>query len=100
MPLSRRIWTASIRLETSRLMREAPVSIWDTSLTCSPSSLPLIISARAELYRSEEHTSELQSLRHLVCRLLLEYTTESRDRRPLGARVLALVSTAVRCHPA
>src|ERR1035438_5764271 len=25
-----------------------------------------------ELFRSEEHTSELQSLRHLVCRLLLE----------------------------
>src|SRR5205814_10432400 len=25
-----------------------------------------------ELLRSEEHTSELQSLRHLVCRLLLE----------------------------
>src|SRR5262245_62296652 len=29
--------------------------------------------ARADRgYRSEEHTSELQSLRHLVCRLLLE----------------------------
>src|SRR5205814_9612931 len=26
----------------------------------------------AERTRSEEHTSELQSLRHLVCRLLLE----------------------------
>src|SRR5262245_63679701 len=26
----------------------------------------------APLFRSEEHTSELQSLRHLVCRLLLE----------------------------
>src|SRR5438045_6931397 len=26
--------------------------------------------------RSEEHTSELQSLRHLVCRLLLEKTKE------------------------
>src|ERR1039458_10559523 len=26
--------------------------------------------------RSEEHTSELQSLRHLVCRLLLEKNTE------------------------
>src|SRR5262245_64605217 len=25
-----------------------------------------------ERHRSEEHTSELQSLRHLVCRLLLE----------------------------
>src|SRR5262245_63887576 len=29
----------------------------------------LLLAARA---RSEEHTSELQSLRHLVCRLLLE----------------------------
>src|SRR5262245_63074031 len=28
--------------------------------------------AARELIRSEEHTSELQSLRHLVCRLLLE----------------------------
>src|SRR5205814_3453176 len=27
---------------------------------------------RANVLRSEEHTSELQSLRHLVCRLLLE----------------------------
>src|SRR5947199_3278320 len=27
---------------------------------------------RRPLRRSEEHTSELQSLRHLVCRLLLE----------------------------
>src|ERR1039458_10650255 len=26
----------------------------------------------AKILRSEEHTSELQSLRHLVCRLLLE----------------------------
>src|SRR5258705_13808188 len=26
----------------------------------------------SEIMRSEEHTSELQSLRHLVCRLLLE----------------------------
>src|SRR5947199_4469275 len=29
-------------------------------------------SAMARVLRSEEHTSELQSLRHLVCRLLLE----------------------------
>src|ERR1035438_7595425 len=29
-------------------------------------------SMEADFYRSEEHTSELQSLRHLVCRLLLE----------------------------
>src|SRR5258705_10091774 len=30
--------------------------------------------------RSEEHTSELQSLRHLVCRLLLEKKKKSTDR--------------------
>src|SRR5258705_7259103 len=33
--------------------------------------------------RSEEHTSELQSLRHLVCRLLLEKKKEhNRQGRP------------------
>src|ERR1039458_10729792 len=30
------------------------------------------VAQRAGFGRSEEHTSELQSLRHLVCRLLLE----------------------------
>src|SRR5437899_9561887 len=30
-------------------------------------------------YRSEEHTSELQSLRHLVCRLLLEKKKNYQD---------------------
>src|SRR5262245_64961522 len=32
----------------------------------------LVVASRATERRSEEHTSELQSLRHLVCRLLLE----------------------------
>src|SRR5947199_5423049 len=31
--------------------------------------------------RSEEHTSELQSLRHLVCRLLLEKKKKKNERR-------------------
>src|SRR5437899_5096568 len=31
--------------------------------------------------RSEEHTSELQSLRHLVCRLLLEKKNARRNNR-------------------
>src|SRR5205814_9775442 len=31
-----------------------------------------VVANLAEVGRSEEHTSELQSLRHLVCRLLLE----------------------------
>src|SRR5262245_65349101 len=33
------------------------------------------------ILRSEEHTSELQSLRHLVCRLLLENKNSSETRR-------------------
>src|SRR5262245_63254434 len=35
--------------------------------------------------RSEEHTSELQSLRHLVCRLLLEKKNKSFDKRQVRA---------------
>src|SRR5436853_2273543 len=34
----------------------------------------------AALVRSEEHTSELQSLRHLVCRLLLEKKNKKNKR--------------------
>src|ERR1035441_7345959 len=37
-----------------------------------PSSRLNPIAVNLMKYRSEEHTSELQSLRHLVCRLLLE----------------------------
>src|SRR5438045_4335174 len=52
-------------------------------------------------HRSEEHTSELQSLRHLVCRLLLEkkkknkdecYKLEIHDMKPLLTRVSAATS--------
>src|SRR5437899_3852618 len=35
-----------------------------------------VLVAKDEQGRSEEHTSELQSLRHLVCRLLLEKKKE------------------------
>src|ERR1039458_10676193 len=33
------------------------------------------------VHRSEEHTSELQSLRHLVCRLLLEKKSQCNSAR-------------------
>src|SRR5471030_1330489 len=48
--------------------------------------LRLPFSIRA-LWRSEEHTSELQSLRHLVCRLLLEKKNKgSKGGREIGQR--------------
>src|SRR5262245_64260379 len=39
---------------------------------CPSTRLMLSDNRRRSSSRSEEHTSELQSLRHLVCRLLLE----------------------------
>src|SRR5947208_4937172 len=36
--------------------------------------------------RSEEHTSELQSPDHLVCRLLLEQKTKQTGNKPRGRR--------------
>src|SRR5947199_3287618 len=44
---------------------------------------------RTRAARSEEHTSELQSLRHLVCRLLLE-KKKTPDRRTSRPRLLRL----------
>src|SRR5205814_8459528 len=38
--------------------------------------------AAIKINRSEEHTSELQSLRHLVCRLLLEKKKHNHKRFP------------------
>src|SRR5262245_66512014 len=43
------------------------------AVTSLPNSVAAVyLAARVRQARSEEHTSELQSLRHLVCRLLLE----------------------------
>src|ERR1035441_7304078 len=41
----------------------------------------------AQGVRSEEHTSELQSLRHLVCRLLLETSGDHRDLHSFPTRL-------------
>src|SRR5690625_6893091 len=70
----------------SAISPAAPSDPDNTSLNLPNSSLPLptrtdqaliasapkIVSNAADLCRSEEHTSELQSRGHLVCRLLLE----------------------------
>src|SRR6202790_492140 len=48
-----------------------------SSATPSPTCWP-----RPGMRRSEEHTSELQSLQHLVCRLLLEKRTAAPSPPP------------------
>src|ERR1039458_1585313 len=52
------------------LFRSRSAVRWRTPKCCAPAT-PSAITSCASM-RSEEHTSELQSLRHLVCRLLLE----------------------------
>src|ERR1035438_8563508 len=51
---------------------------------------------RGGRHRSEEHTSELQSLRHLVCRLVLEKNTTLLRRTSPGLRALAQASAPTR----
>src|SRR5437899_6513580 len=50
--------------------------------------------------RSEEHTSELQSLRHLVCRLLLEKKKNERGRSGHPKRPERCSHSAPACGPA
>src|ERR1039458_9772442 len=47
-----------------------------------PGSMQTCLGPAAVATRSEEHTSELQSLRHLVCRLLLEKKKEQMSHAP------------------
>src|SRR5205814_9488398 len=48
------------------------ISDTESMRACVEQFRPELIINAAAYTRSEEHTSELQSLRHLVCRLLLE----------------------------
>src|ERR1039458_4202422 len=54
----------------------------------------LFVHQQIEHGRSEEHTSELQSLRHLVCRLLLEKKTAPADGRGNGELNMTFVCAA------
>src|SRR5437899_9589931 len=70
--------TATTEIYTLSLHDALPISLRQRSTcrTCTQarsetSSMPVTAGSSWTL-RSEEHTSELQSLRHLVCRLLLE----------------------------
>src|SRR5258705_8907146 len=52
------------------------------SFIFAPQELPCYHSPD-DLIRSEEHTSELQSLRHLVCRLLLEKKKNKKKKQSI-----------------
>src|SRR5438874_6831324 len=52
--------------------KSQPPSSFFLACQCLKTDRPFATGRRARIKRSEEHTSELQSRRDLVCRLLLE----------------------------
>src|SRR5947199_5891563 len=65
----------------------------DETLTATlsrPTNASLGAAQATGTIRSEEHTSELQSLRHLVCRLLLEKKKEATANRTIRDGTSAL----------
>src|SRR5437899_6734308 len=71
---------ATTEIYTLSLHDALPIS-WSASPSCSPRHSSRRSSPSWGATRSEEHTSELQSLRHLVCRLLLEKKKETKMPR-------------------
>src|SRR5687767_15574235 len=57
---------------TSSCQTNAVASTWSALRRSAPTARPKYPASARRLQRSEEHTSELQSLAYLVCRLLLE----------------------------
>src|ERR1041384_8863275 len=62
--------TATTEIYTLSLHDALPIS--SILLLSSSNSAHIDLDIRLNAHRSEEHTSELQSLAYLVCRLLLE----------------------------
>src|SRR2546430_7751433 len=70
--------TATTEIYTLSLHDALPIYVTQTQDSCSSSSTPTFGSGSSNLsWRSEEHTSELQSQSNLVCRLLLEKKKEN-----------------------
>src|SRR6266496_6862214 len=67
--------TATTEIYTLSLHDALPISWPSCSARCSPSC------RWSRPWRSEEHTSELQSRRDLVCRLLLEKKKKNNNTR-------------------
>src|SRR2546429_1523260 len=69
----------------SRDLRIAVPGLLTPLQCCIPAAARVFLEIVKILTRSEEHTSELQSRLHLVCRLLLE---KKKVTRPLSTPVL------------
>src|ERR1039457_1363676 len=60
--------------------------------------MPAWVASKSSLFRSEEHTSELQSPCNLVCRLLLENKKKNRTYRCTYVHQRGRTATATAIH--
>src|SRR5437899_7875811 len=72
------------QLAAQKLAQEKPGQTLEATALVHEAYLRLVDTEEVQIRlvdqgRSEEHTSELQSLRHLVCRLLLEKKKENKE---------------------
>src|SRR5687768_18277620 len=94
--------TATTKTYTLSLHDALPISRARRALVAAPLTSPCArrswASPRIPAARSEEHTSELQSRLHLVCRLLLE-KKNSRPHRHRGPHAPAAPAQTLRVVP-
>src|SRR5439155_6324556 len=81
--------TPPTEIYTLSLHDALPISLLIAARTCS--SFGRTAWGCPAMYRSEEHTSELQSRGHLVCRLLLEKKKKKLEQHSQHAEVSELV---------
>src|SRR5947208_8200117 len=67
-----KLWNSTLRAWCLAVRRRLALRLKQIEFRCPPSGQRLLVNATSQPERSEEHTSELQSPDHLVCRLLLE----------------------------
>src|SRR2546422_6136802 len=75
-------YTTLFRSSSNPRWRGGTMTTTATSTSCSPAR------TRASHPRSEEHTSELQSRLHLVCRLLLEKKKKHQSPLQTGCHIV------------
>src|SRR5258705_5283289 len=76
------------------------IGFWYHKPEANAAAIKAFIVNRIGFRRSEEHTSELQSLRHLVCRLLLEKKKKKSAKNYSVTASLAVtqsVTSTLRC---
>src|SRR5690554_6968122 len=96
-----------LKARAQQLGLEVSIRLFDKTASVQPSKAGEICVYPVALARSEEHTSELQSRPHLVCRLLLEKKKKNsvvllqkeKSRSPTQLHHLILPTAATCQHP-